>query len=475
VADFGLARCRVEPGLTGTGDVVGTLRYMSPEQALAKRALVDHRSDVYSLGATLYEALTLQPAYPGGDREELLHQIATSDPRPPRRVNRCVPVALETVVLRAMAREPEGRYATAQEMADDLRRFLEGRPVLAVRPTLRERAARWVGRNRSTVAAVAVVLVLAVVGLLASSVVFWRQQQETKAALVQAQAQRRRTEADFQKALDGATHILLQLDPGPGGRPLEGDALRRALIEKGLQFFQDFIDEQSADPTVRFQSGLAYREMGSVYCSQQNVAQAQAMMRKALALLEDLVDAYPQEPAYRGQLIATHYLMGLLYTSTGQPREARQEYARTGELYRLALRYDTRAETCNDLAWFLADCPDATLRDPARAVELARQAVAQEPGVGKYWNTLGVAHYRAGQWAAAIGDLELSMARGGGGPYDWFFLAMASWRLGDRAGAQAWHAKSIAWMDQKAAQEENLLRYRAEAALLLGASKAERK
>jgi eukaryotic-like serine/threonine-protein kinase len=119
--------------------------------------------------------------------------------------------------------------------------------------------------------------------------------------------------------------------------------------------------------------------------------------------------------------------------------------------------------------------PNATLRDPARAVELAGQAVAQEPEVGKYWNTLGVAHYRAGQWAAAIGDLELSMARGGGGPYDWFFLAMASWCLGDRVGARAWHAKSIAWMDQKAAQEENLLRYRAEAALLLGTSKTERK
>jgi serine/threonine protein kinase len=103
IADFGLARCRAEPGLTGTGDVLGTLRYMSPEQALAKRGLVDHRSDLYSLGATLYEALTLQPAYAGSDRGELLYQIASSDPRSPRRVNPAIPVALETILLKAVA------------------------------------------------------------------------------------------------------------------------------------------------------------------------------------------------------------------------------------------------------------------------------------------------------------------------------------------------------------------------------------
>jgi serine/threonine protein kinase len=476
VADFGLARCRAEPALTGTGDVVGTLRYMSPEQALAKRGLVDHRSDVYSLGATLYEALTLQPAYAGKDREELLHQIATADPRPLRRWNRSAPAALETVVLKAMAREPEGRYATAQEMADDLRRFLEGQPVLAARPALLERAARWARRHRSAVAAAALVLVLALVALGAASIVFWRQQQETHNALVlareqgaQAQAQRRRTEADFQKALHGVTQILIQLDPRPGAPPLQGDALRRALVEKGLEFFGAFIDEQSADPTVRLQSGVAYRQMATVYCSQQNVAQAQAMMRKSIALLEDLVAAYPREPTYRNQLIATHYLRGVLCTSAGRPGEARPEFARVAELYRLALGYDTTAQTCNGFAWFLVDCPDVSLRDPARAVYWAERAVAQEPDSGPMWNTLGVARYRLGQWAAAIAALEKSMElRGGGDPYDWFFLALACWQQGDRAAARAWHQKAVAWMQQRASQGEDLLRYWAEAALLLG-------
>src|SRR5262249_44181851 len=86
VADFGLARCQNDVGVTVTGDLVGTLRYMSPEQALAKRGLIDHRTDIYALGATLYELLTLQPVFPGADRQELLRHIGADDPTPPRRL-----------------------------------------------------------------------------------------------------------------------------------------------------------------------------------------------------------------------------------------------------------------------------------------------------------------------------------------------------------------------------------------------------
>jgi WD40 repeat protein/serine/threonine protein kinase len=174
VTDFGLARLGGDAGLTMTGDLLGTLRYMSPEQALGQRVPVDHRTDVYSLGATLYELLTLEPAYNGRNREEILRQIAFEEPRPPRRLNRAVPAELETIVLKAMAKNPEERYATAQELADDLKRFLEDKPIKARRPSLRQRAARWARRHKTVVRAALVVLVLAVVALAVSTVLIVR-------------------------------------------------------------------------------------------------------------------------------------------------------------------------------------------------------------------------------------------------------------------------------------------------------------
>ncbi len=172
VTDFGLAHCQSQAGLTMTGDLVGTLRYMSPEQALAKRVVVDHRTDVYSLGATLYELLTLEPAFAGSDRQELLRQIAFEEPRPPRRLNKAVPAELETIVLKALEKNPADRYATAQELADDLERFLKDEPIRARRPWLVQRARKWARRHRPVVAsgivATAAVLAIAIVALLIS-------------------------------------------------------------------------------------------------------------------------------------------------------------------------------------------------------------------------------------------------------------------------------------------------------------------
>jgi serine/threonine protein kinase/Flp pilus assembly protein TadD len=166
VADFGLAQLQSQAGPTMTGDLVGTLRYMSPEQALAQRVAIDQRTDVYSLGATLYELLTLRPVFEGGDRQELLRQIAFEEPTRPRRLNAAIPAELETVVLKALEKSPQDRYGTAQEAADDLRRFLEDRPVKARRPSWGRAAAKWARRHQTVVwsTAAALALVLAVLG-----------------------------------------------------------------------------------------------------------------------------------------------------------------------------------------------------------------------------------------------------------------------------------------------------------------------
>src|SRR5262249_14020463 len=148
ITDFGLARCQTDTGLTGTGDVLGTLRYMSPEQAQGQRGLVDHRTDIYALGMSLYELVTLRPAFSGQTREEVLAQLATEDPIAPRRLNQTVPIELETIILKSLAKRPEERYASAQELADDLRRFLEDKPILARRPSLAEKFRKWARRHK---------------------------------------------------------------------------------------------------------------------------------------------------------------------------------------------------------------------------------------------------------------------------------------------------------------------------------------
>jgi tetratricopeptide (TPR) repeat protein len=132
------------------------------------------------------------------------------------------------------------------------------------------------------------------------------------------------------------------------------------------------------------------------------------------------------------------------------------------------------AGTLNDVAWYLATSSDPEFRDPKRAVALATKAVAlgpetMRPRVRPAWNTLGAAHYRAGDWKAAVTALEKSMELGrGGDAYDWFFLAMAHWRLGDREQARTWYDKAVTWMDKHMPQNEELIRFRAEAAALLG-------
>jgi serine/threonine protein kinase/Flp pilus assembly protein TadD len=191
VTDFGLAQVQSDARLTMTGDLVGTLRYMSPEQALAKRVVIDHRTDIYSLGATLYEVLTLQPAFDGADRQELLRQIAFEEPKALRRLNRAIPAELETIVLKALEKNPAERYATAQELADDLERWSRDEPIRARRPSLVQRARKWCRRHRPVAIGLAASLAAAVV--LAVVMGFWYQRRlaETEggvsAALAEAQ------------------------------------------------------------------------------------------------------------------------------------------------------------------------------------------------------------------------------------------------------------------------------------------------
>lgn len=151
VTDFGLARIESDAGVTMTGDLIGTLRYMAPEQALAKRITVDHRADVYALGATLYEFATLRPIFDGVNREQLLRQVAFEQPTAPSKVARDIPRDLETIIRKSLSKDPEDRYDTAADLALDLRRWLSDKPILGKRPNSLQMARRWIRRNPTLV------------------------------------------------------------------------------------------------------------------------------------------------------------------------------------------------------------------------------------------------------------------------------------------------------------------------------------
>jgi serine/threonine protein kinase/Tfp pilus assembly protein PilF len=681
VTDFGLARVQNDARLTLTGDLLGTLRYMSPEQALAQRVPLDARTDVYSLGVTLYELLTLEPAFDGRDRAEVLRQIALEEPCPPRRRNRSVPAELETVVLKAMAKVPAERYATAQELGDDLRRFLEDRPIHARRPTLWQRLARWSRRHKPVVIATglaALLVLLVTVALLAvNNVQIQTEQKRTgeerdraQAALAAESEQRRLAEENLRLALRALDEVFITpaeaeiLSAQRQCRYLSPEHLERVdrtLLQKGLEFYEEFARTNGTSPFLQGEIGKAHVRVGWIYMILTQQDKAEVAFRRALAILEKVGEGAPVGPEYRlrladayrylgdmlkargrlqeaegflrqdvavseklvahfadvagyrlhlcaayialGDLLraterpqeaeqcqlqaldvargitddflapadgpsydAHHWLGDLLgdlgryreaeqpyrqnldlarrlvaeapivadhwqklassqsslarlYIHTGKLAEAEQVYRQSialgeqvttgfpdvaayqngpawshvglGDVLWVAGRHAAAAEEYQravtvkpdyadghwKLAWFLANCPEVQYRDPVRAVEVAKRALALTSQDGHYWKTLGVASYRAGKWDTAIEALErANRLCGGGGSYEWFPLAMAHWQRGDREQARQWYAKACRWLKDHQAGftkepgffwDEELRRFRDEAADVL--------
>ena len=248
ITDFGLAHFHDAPGLTQTGDILGTIRYMSPEQASGQRVVLDHRTDIYSLAATFYELLTLRPVFAGRTRHSLLSDVLNRDPRPPRSIDRRIPSELEIIILKALSKNPADRYASAQELADDLHRFLRDEPIHAKRPSLVEQVRKWSRRHPSLVAAAVLVMFLSLVGSLVSNWLITKANDRTKIALAQERLRAEEAEKSFQQARQAVDFLIEvgqeELADEP---PLQG--LRKRLLETALVYYQDFIAQRRGNPS----------------------------------------------------------------------------------------------------------------------------------------------------------------------------------------------------------------------------------
>jgi serine/threonine protein kinase/streptogramin lyase len=303
VTDFGLARIQDGATLTMTGDVMGTLRYMSPEQALAKRTFVDQRTDVYSLGITLYELLTLQPAFAAEDRQELLQQIASSEPRQPRQVNACVPLDLETIVLKAIEKEPAARYATARDFADDLTRFTSSQPVAARRATPIERLAKWSKRHRRVVAAAASVAIAWLIAAQVVAIYAWRVKALTEREHIALTAERDYGTAAV--ALFNETMVQNRRrasENAPATRaPLPRQVVE--LYERALMSRQRLVDANPATPDYKMHVGALRASFGELLALRGDYVGASDEMVAALQAVNE-VESQPKnsliEPLYNG-------------------------------------------------------------------------------------------------------------------------------------------------------------------------------
>ena len=200
VADFGLAQVETNTALTMTGDLLGTARYMSPEQLMAKRLVLDNRTDVYSLGVTLYQLLTLELPFDSDSRQELFRQIMMEEPRKLRKINPSIPEDLETIVLKAIEKNPNDRYQTAQELSDDLTRFVETKPIVARRPSLWNRSNKWISRHSGLVWTVSLFTLLLTVLLAVSTVLALKANRRISTAMSAVEDARANAETEQRRA-----------------------------------------------------------------------------------------------------------------------------------------------------------------------------------------------------------------------------------------------------------------------------------
>jgi tetratricopeptide (TPR) repeat protein len=371
ITDFGLAkRLEEDTGQTKTGAIMGTPSYMAPEQAEGKTHELGPATDIYSLGAILYDLVTGRPPFRGESVLDTLSQVKSLEPVPPSRLQTTLPRDLETICLKCLRKDPVKRYASAADLAEDLRRFLDGEPIKA-RPTpWWERTWKWTNRHRAAAALIAV-STLALIGLGVGGAAFAQvehrrrieaddlraeadehahiakeqrdaaekaekealkqegiakeQRDAAEKAKQEAELERLRATNNFRQAREAVNELLTRVGNERLSNEPHMELVRRDLLERALRFHKRFLQTESDNPEVRWEAGQAYVRVGDIHEMLGHLDKSERAYNDGAALLEKLVQK-KDKPEYRQTLAEAYNNLSIVLQAQGK-RDAAAEQA----------------------------------------------------------------------------------------------------------------------------------------------------
>jgi serine/threonine protein kinase len=452
ITDFGLAkRLESDSGQTGTGNILGTPSYMAPEQAQGHNRQVGPPADIYALGSILYDLLTGRPPFKGATILDTLQQVRADEPVPPTRLRPKVPRDLEIICLKCLEKEPHKRYASAGALADDLERFVAGRPIEARATPTWERAAKW-ARRRPAVAALLAALAATLAASFCALLALWLNAENARAAAVlardetaiernkamserdqkeqaraaaaaaqtEAEKQRDRAERNLKRAFEAGDVLFTQVGRGRLLKEPRMENVRRDILLKALAYYKGFKDIEGDTPEVKWQTARAYRQVGYIYEQLGKYREARAAFEVALPLLEDLSHGDGSNRDYAVSLAGARSQYGVVLQALKQYPPAQSEYQKAIDRLEPLVKAQPSepaaarelAIACNNLALLQQE----RLNPPAagdlfvRSIGLWRQLRSQGDAGRDYQAELARVLTNYGVWLQITGSADAGQA-----------------------------------------------------------------